>query len=300
MQLRPPTEADFDGAFAAILGRDIADFGVPDYTLDDLREQWADDEFDRAHDARVAVDETGRITGYAHVDHHGASVSIPPEYEGLGIGAQMLAWTEARERELGRPFHGQPVASTNTRAATFLAAHGYRLIRSYYRMVRPLGPEDRRSAALPGGITVRAIDRDADAVALHTVDNEAFKTASDYKPESVPAFRQRHLDLHDFDTEASLVACRDGGRVVGFLLGRRWASEDAGFVNVLGVHPDEHGRGIGTALLRAAFAIWAEAGLGEARLGVSSQNPGALRLYERLGMTARFQVDVWQRDAATP
>jgi mycothiol synthase len=294
--LRAPTQDELEAALATIIARDVADFGEPDYTLQDLREQWADAEFNRAYDARVAVETTGRILAYAHVDHHGAMVSIPPEHEGRGIGTQLLAWTQARERQLGRPYHGQPVASTNTTAADFLAAAGYRRIRSYYRMVRALDGTDRPPAELPDGITLRRIERNRDVVALHSVDREAFEGASDYKPETVAAFRQRHLDLYDFDPEASFVACR-GERIAGFLLGRRWEAEEAGFVNVLAVHPGEHRRGTGTAMLRAAFAVWAQAGLSEARLGVSSENPGALRLYERLGMIVRFQVDIWQRDA---
>ena len=297
MELRPPTDADLIAAHAVIVARDVADFGRPDYTVEDLREQWADGDFDLTRDARVAVDAGGAVLAYAHVDHHGASVSIPDEHEGEGIGTLIVEWVERRERQLGRAVHGQPVASTHTGAASFLRDRGYTLLRSYFRMARELGPDDAPPAPLTGGATIRTLDRDRDVLALHSVDNEAFKTATDYKPETVAAFRQRHLDLHDFDVEASLVACRDGA-IVGFLLGRRWDEESAGFVNVLGIHPSEQRRGTGTVLMRTAFAIWAAAGLQEAQLGVSSENPVALKLYERLGMAARFQVDIWQRDAA--
>jgi ribosomal protein S18 acetylase RimI-like enzyme len=50
-------------------------------------------------------------------------------------------------------------------------------------------------------------------------------------------------------------------------------------------------------MLQSAFAAFAEAGLREVRLGVASYNPGALRLYERLGMTERFRFDVYERPA---
>jgi ribosomal protein S18 acetylase RimI-like enzyme len=61
------------------------------------------------------------------------------------------------------------------------------------------------------------------------------------------------------------------------------------------VHPEHRGRGLGAALLLDAFARFAAAGLTEAQLGVASDNPRALRLYERVGMYPRFQVDVYER-----
>lgn len=88
------------------------------------------------------------------------------------------------------------------------------------------------------------------------------------------------------------------GRPVGFLLARRWRRERVGFVDLLGVHPDHRAGGLGSALLRTAYARFAAAGLREAQLGVASDNPKALRLYERLGMTARFRYDTYERSVA--
>jgi ribosomal protein S18 acetylase RimI-like enzyme len=53
--------------------------------------------------------------------------------------------------------------------------------------------------------------------------------------------------------------------------------------------------GIATTLLSTAFARFASAGLGHAQLAIASDNPGALRLYERCGMTPRFRLDTYER-----
>jgi ribosomal protein S18 acetylase RimI-like enzyme len=50
-------------------------------------------------------------------------------------------------------------------------------------------------------------------------------------------------------------------------------------------------------MLQSAFERFAAAGLREAQLGVASDNPNALRLYERCGMTKRFRYDTYQRPA---
>ncbi len=77
-------------------------------------------------------------------------------------------------------------------------------------------------------------------------------------------------------------------------LARRW---DAGvaYVDILAVHPDHQRLGLGSALLRSAFHGFAAAGLREAQLGVASDNPGALVLYERVGMTTRYRFDTYER-----
>ena len=85
--------------------------------------------------------------------------------------------------------------------------------------------------------------------------------------------------------------------MLGFALCRHWVDERVGFVDVLAVHPDHQRRGLGSALLRNSFARFAAAGLKEAQLGVASDNPRALALYEGVGMRARFQTDVYERAA---
>jgi ribosomal protein S18 acetylase RimI-like enzyme len=86
-----------------------------------------------------------------------------------------------------------------------------------------------------------------------------------------------------------------GDTIAGFLLALHEADDSVGYVDLLAVHPDHHRRGLGTALLTTAFALFAAAGLKQAELGVASDNPPALALYERLGMKPRFQADTYER-----
>jgi ribosomal protein S18 acetylase RimI-like enzyme len=61
------------------------------------------------------------------------------------------------------------------------------------------------------------------------------------------------------------------------------------------VDPSERGVGLGTCLLLTAFEGFARAGLREAWLDVASDNPRGLRLYERVGMSERLRVDVYEK-----
>jgi hypothetical protein len=48
---------------AVIVARDVADLGAPDFTLDDLLEEWGEPDFSLADDAWLA--EHGEIAAYA-------------------------------------------------------------------------------------------------------------------------------------------------------------------------------------------------------------------------------------------
>ena len=188
------------------------------------------------------------------------------------------------------------MAAENQSARTLLTAAGYSMARSYWRMVCSLtdmGP----AVPAPAGFVLRAVDIARDAVSLHAVDAASFGGRPDYVAETLGEFREEHLEAHDFDSALSRVAERDGA-LVGFLLARRVVDDAVAFVDILAVDPRHQRRGLGTALLGSAFAAFAGAGLREAQLGVASDNPLALRVYERAGMTVRFQFDIYERPVA--
>lgn len=293
MRLRPPVPDDAPAVLAVLRARDEADIGVPDYTLGDLEDEWRSSEVDLAVDAVVAEDADGHIVGYAIVRRPGAVAIVDPEREGEGIGRRLLDWAEARERALGHPRHRQWIAASNARGRALLEAAGYRFERSYWRMTRRL--ETVPEPVVPPGIRLRALDVEADAAPLHALSEAAFGANADYEPETFEAFCEEHLRAHNVDPSLSLVAEDGDGAMAGFLLARRWDEEGAGFVDLLGVGPGHRGRGLATALLSSAFAAFAEAGLRETQLGVASDNPSALRLYERAGMTTKFRFDTFQR-----
>jgi mycothiol synthase len=232
------------------------------------------------------------IAGYAAVRRPGTLAVVAPEHEGRGIGAELLAWAEARERDLGRDVHVQWVAGANARADRLLRGAGYRVVRTYSRMHRALAdaPAERPCP----GYDLRRLAPDTDAAALHAVDDLSFSVNPDYRPEPLTAFAEEHLAAHDLAPALSLVAEREG-QVAGFILVRRWEDEAVGFIDVLAVHPEHQRRGLGSALLETAFARMAALGLTQAQLGVASDNPRALALYARVGMAPLFTADTYER-----
>lgn len=105
-----------------------------------------------------------------------------------------------------------------------------------------------------------------------------------------PGVYEAHLAAQAEGLCAVLVA-EVGGRVVGTGMLRREprdlvVRERLGSlpeISNLQVHPDEQGQGHGTALVEAACARAAVEGRARVGIGVAQDNPGAARLYLRLG-----------------
>ena len=157
MRWRAPTRKDAPAALALITARDIADFGAPDYTLEDLREEWQGAELDLAVDTVVVEDaeDSGRLVGYAIVRLAESLVVVAPDREGRGLGRGLLGWAERREAERGRD--RQRIAAGNDRARELLRAAGYRP----QPAIGERGPPSQCSSARPAllsGLAPRAID----------------------------------------------------------------------------------------------------------------------------------------------
>jgi ribosomal protein S18 acetylase RimI-like enzyme len=94
-----------------------------------------------------------------------------------------------------------------------------------------------------------------------------------------------------------LLLAEEDGRVIGYAMvsviggqatlttGDRMAE-----LETLSVAEGERGRGVGRALMDAAYAVMRELGISELMLYVMDGNEGAARFYERLGMQPYLHV----------
>jgi mycothiol synthase len=291
--MRPPAAADAEAIARLVIADDVEGIGEPDYTLADLKDEWAAQEFDRETDA-VVVEAGGRITGYAAFRGHEVLLVVDPARRGEGIGTVLRQWAEARARDKGHATLRQYAGDRNAAAREHLTAAGYVRERSYWRMELELDGSETPPEP-PKGFSIRPVDMQADMHDLYVVNEAAFAGNADYEPETEPHFRDEHLRGHNLRTELSLVAQREGqAGLAGFALVRDHGKRIA-YVDLLAVHPGAAGQGLGSALLRTAFAGAAHAGYRSGRLGVASDNPNAIRLYARAGMTQRWRVDSYEK-----
>jgi ribosomal protein S18 acetylase RimI-like enzyme len=128
----------------------------------------------------------------------------------------------------------------------------------------------------PAGVDPRPW-RDGDAPAVHALLVEAYRNGGGEVEPYV-----RWLPWFTGDAEFDPAACTlawSGDELAGVAL--CWSSA---FVKDLCVADAHRRRGLGEALLRHSFALFAARGVSALDLKVDSENPsGAVRLYERVG-----------------
>jgi mycothiol synthase len=286
-RLRPPTHADADAVLAVILARDVADLGVPDFTLEDLQADWASPGVSLEHDARVAARD-GAISGYAALMGDDAIVVVHPDAEGRGDGSVLRRWAEARAAERGTTVLRQFAYGSNDGARAHLREAGYAPAEHYFRLRADL-------ATVPPApdVPLRTFDAARDEAAVHALIQEAFADIEGHEFQPLERWRAKSIGKEGHDPSLWLLL-EDGAGLVGAALGERWADE-TGYVAELAVSARARGRGHGRTLLLGLFDAFRRAGLAHAELSVHGRNRGALRLYESVGMRPTWEAERWEK-----
>ena len=292
---RPATAADAEAVLEVIVACDIADVGEPDFTLDDVRDEWRNPEIDLAADSFLVGRPGGGLVAYALCTEGSQDVYVHPQHLGQGIGGALLPVVERRATERGRPLR-QYIASANRPAADLLTSNGYRPTHHYWRMTvdlatPPAAPE------LPAGVELRPFRVGTDDRAVHALVQSAFSEIEGNINHDWDQWRARTMESSTFDPRWWFVAWADD-ETAGVALSEHWAEDDLGWVGQLAVAPDWRGRGLGRALLLTALTAFAEAGVSRASLGVHGDNERAATLYESVGMRQAWRHDRY--DKASP
>jgi ribosomal protein S18 acetylase RimI-like enzyme len=285
-RVRPPLEDDAKDVLQVIVARDVADLGVPDFTLEDLRADWATPGLDLERDVRVA-DTGGSIRGYAILLGDDAVVVVHPEAEGEGTGTVLRRWAEARASERGTSVLRQFAYGGNDGARALLRDAGYAPAQHYFRLRADL-------AEVPGPVDVGLREFEpGDEAAVHRLIDDAFADIEGHTPTTLEEWRAKTIAKAGHDPRLWLVAEDEQG-LAGAALGERW-EHDTGYVAELGVAARARGRGLGRALLLGVFAAFRRAGLTHAELSVHGRNRGALALYESVGMRSTWEAERWEK-----
>jgi mycothiol synthase len=285
-RVRPPSEADAASVLKVIVARDVADLGVPDFTLDDLQADWATPGLALEHDVRVA-DAGGEIRGYAILLGDDAVVVVDPGAEGQGTGTVLRRWVEARASERGTAVLRQFAYGANDAARRHLRDAGYAPAQHYFRL-----RADLADVPGPADVPLRPF-APGDEEPVHRLIEDAFTEIEGHTPMTLEEWRTKGVAKTGHDPELWLLAEDDEG-LAGAALGERWES-GTGYVAELAVAARARGRGLGRALLLGLFGAFRRAGLTHAELSVHGRNRGALALYESVGMRSTWEAERWEK-----
>jgi mycothiol synthase len=300
--VRPPRPQDLAAIVALGEAFDRALTGTGDWSEEDVTHEWRDlTDVDR--DAWV-VEDGGRIVGYATVQDDGegtfyADGYVHPDRFGRGVGSTLVGLTETRVEErvetapVPRVVLQNTVLHADAAARALLEGRGYRPVRHFLRMQIDMSAPPP-APVWPAGVVAGPFRPDEDLAAVHACVHEAFAGEWSFRAETIEDWRKRKVDDPRFDASLWAVA-REGGEVAGVALSTAGQFE-MGFVNSLAVRPAWRRRGLGLALLHQAFTWFWERGERRVGLGVDAENPtDARRLYERAGMRAVWQADVYEK-----
>lgn len=174
-------------------------------------------------------------------------------------------------------------------------ARGYEYVRSSYRMSMLLD-QPIPDPVVPEGIELRAYDRERDARGAHAAFEAAFSEHYGFQRESFESWQQGVLSFPGDDQSLWLIAW-EADQMVGFSFNRALTSRpNAVWVSNIGVLKSHRQRGLGEALLKSSFKLFQARGYTWVGLGVDASNQtGALRLYERAGLTVYLEFVTYRK-----
>lgn len=300
--VRRPTSDVLGAVLAFMIEVTTAEFGEPDYSEGELRDEWSN--LDLTADDWLVEAAGGDLLGYTTVRHRAhvrldADGYVHPWHEGRGVGTLLVRLTEGRAMEHvrlappdARVVLNNGINGRNERARRLLEGEGYALERHFWRMSLTLDvappPADR-----PAGITLRVATPEDDLRRLHQTVEAAFADHWGHVPASFETWAGRHAGSNH-DRSLWFLAV-DGEEVAGIAICRH--DQGIGWIDRLGVVPARRRQGTGQALLRQALGEFFHRGYRGAALGVDAANEtGATRLYESAGMRADRQYAVYQKE----
>jgi mycothiol synthase len=289
--------------------------GADEFTLQEYITEWTAPSISLAEDTRVAVTPDGQILGVIEVWNNSAPyvqnwvwARVHPEYEQQGIGTALMEWAEARAREkivLAEPDTRISIRTgqyaVNKVAKDLFESLGYSGIRHSFTMERIMetAPE---SPIIPDGIVIRPMIAPDEYEAIHRLDVEAFRDhwGNVDRPFEDSFAQMMHFIKERGDHDPALwFVAMEGERMAGIALCRLEASSDkeSGWVDTLAVRQAYRKHGVGLALLLHAFGEIYQRGQRKIQLGVDAGNlTGALRLYQRAGMSVLRQFDLYEKE----
>jgi mycothiol synthase len=298
--VRPPTRNDLEAVHRLLEVCDIAEYSVPDITLEDLRTLWLGPTFNLATDAWMVITPGDRLIGYASVEHRQhvriyTLVRVLPEYAGQGIEEYLLQLSEDwAQRQIPLAKSGVRVTlnswtgNQNDDAQRSFERAGFKEVRRQWRMEIEIA-ESPLAPKWPEQVAVRTfIPGQDDRIVFHAVD-EAFQDHWGHMEGNFDEWKHWTIERENFDPSLWFLAF-EGDEIAGASLCTY--QMDDGWVDTLAVRRPWRRQGLGMALLLHSFGEFYRRGKYKVGLGVDSQNlTGATRLYERAGMhVARIYI----------
>ena len=223
--VRHPMNSDLEAVYRLHEVCDIAEYGTPDLTLDDLRSTWQGPTFNLETDAWMVVGPGNQLVGYADVLHRQyvhtyTFMRVLPEFAGKGIEQHLLNLVEAwaqRHISLAKPDARVTLisweSSLNTTAQQALLQAGFHEVRRSWRMEIEMS-QAPINAEWPDQVTVRTFIKEQDSRPVHAAKEEAFQDHWGHIEGDFDEWKHWTIDRDNFDPTLWFIAF-DGDEIAG-------------------------------------------------------------------------------------
>lgn len=223
--------------------------------------------------------------------------AIQPAARGSMLEKEIFAWAKeemiAYAQRTNDNFHGSVELFEDTprleQTIEHLAALGFEKFDwSILRFEKDLD-QDLALPKLPQGFSIRPLHGEQEVEAYVSLHRLAFESE-----QMTAAWRMRMLRHPAYLPELDLVAVDSADRLAGFCVG--WLCQGVGQIEPLGVHPDQRGSGLGSALELAAFRALRDKGAHVIQVDHVSDNEKAIGLSLKSGFrqtnnAIRYYID---------
>lgn len=282
---RPATWDDIELLTELIRMCELVDNGAAEVEAEDIAGDWRRPTMDLSKDSLFVFDANGIAAANAEIFASRAEAHVLPQYRGQGIGTYLAHWIERRGIEQGCDFIRQVVASRSTDKLALLKRAGYAFSDTAWALSIDIEDAPLGAGKLPEGYLLREFQIGSDDAATWRVVEDAFSPWPNREPTTVESWRAMTLQRTDFESDL-LPLIEFNGSIVGVLFGIDYPNDNNGWVQQIAVNEQHRGQGIGSALLREAFARFAQRNRTTVGLSTDSRT-GALDLYIRTGMSVK-------------
>ncbi|MBG7609742.1 MAG: GNAT family N-acetyltransferase [Anaerolineae bacterium] len=299
LTMRHPSVDDAPATLDLMIACDIAEYGEPDSSLEDLLHDWSLVELNQ--DAWLILTLDRQLIGYGAVftddDAYSFDFYTYPDYEDGKLQADLLAQCEARiyddlavDQGKGEGKTTSIISQVNTANRHVLERAGYLPQKYYFRMQIDL--EDMPTSAVwPADCALRPMVAKQDDAIVYNFIQAAF----DQPGRTAPTFeRWRDFMMRPDHFERDLwFLLFHQQELIGAAL--CYDYEEFGWVRQLGVAPKWRRKGVGSSLLQHSFQVFFQQGHKSIALAVDSERPKAQSLYENVGMTCVRRHDEYTK-----
>ena len=250
---RPLALTDVEAVYQLTYAAEEADMGHPMVELADIRGDWARPSYDLAGQS-IGFFEGDHLLAYGEVHRNRLEAYVHPDHRGQGLGTALFRWALERAKQLGYERVGQTVPVTNRAAVELFESHGGKILYASWILELPEGTliEDQQ---LPAGHRLRTFDGDRDTYDVYRTFEDAFNEWPNRQPSTLEDWQAIAFGRSDFEPW-QIITVVEEIEGVEHIQGacRLSVSNGEGWVDQVAVRREARGRGLGRALLVAAFA----------------------------------------------